>query len=75
MVTWKDQLVVEKDRLKSEETKFPITELKKETRIITASGRVATLTGHKTKESVQIKYADDNQLDWLSYLARVHLAR
>lgn len=74
---WEDKLANALATRKEESTdeKVAITTLAKGTRIITAGGQVALITGHKTTSTIQVKLIATNTFDWLSNIARVHLAR
>jgi len=75
MVLWQDTLSDVLTKQKQNDEKVPIIDLERGCRIITGAGQVAELTGHKTNSNAQIRILETGQLDWLSCLAKVHLAR
>ena len=61
-------------QLASSETKVLVTSLLKGDRFLTAGGLIAEVTGHKTKNNVQIKLLGTGELDWISVVAKVFRA-
>ncbi len=72
---WENQLGDVAEIRKEYEGKVPIIDLKRTDRIVTAGGSVAEITGHRTKENVQIRLIETGVLTWVSRIASVHLAR
>jgi preprotein translocase subunit YajC len=58
-------------QVKYENKKIGIEHLKKGTKIITGGGNIGVITGHKTRNEVQIKLDKNGEFDWISKLAVV----